>query len=75
MRIAASQLVASATNAALISALRRKDIFTDTEIEEIYTEALTLLQIDQSDVPEFKHVSDMAIEMLKVQLGVPDNDN
>ncbi len=73
--IAASQLVTSATIAALISALRRKGIVTDAEITAIYTEALTLLEIGQSSEPDFKRVSDMAIEMLRTQLSVPDNDN
>lgn len=73
--IAASDLVSGATSAALISALRRKGIFTDAEITEIYKEALTLLEINQSPEPDFKRVSDIAIDMLKTQLSVPDNDN
>lgn len=73
--VAASQLVSSALIGALVSALRRKGIFIDTEIEAIYKEALTLLEIDQSPEPEFKRVSDMAIEMLRIQLSIPDNDN
>lgn len=73
--VAASQLVSGALNATLISALRRKGIFTDAEITEIYTDALTLLEIDQSPEPEYKRISDMAIEMLRAQLSVPDNDN
>ncbi|WP_376711084.1 hypothetical protein [Pseudochrobactrum lubricantis] len=73
--VTASQLVSAAIIGALVSALRRKGLFNDTEIEEIYKEALTLLEIDQSPEPEFKRVSDMAIEMLRTQLNMPDNDN
>ncbi len=73
--VTASQLVSAAIIGALVSALCRKGLFSDTEIEEIYKEALTLLEIDQSPEPEFKRVSDMAIEMLRTQLNVPDNDN
>lgn len=73
--VAASQLVSGALGGALISALRRKGVFTDVEITEIYTEALTLLEINQSPEPELKRISDMAIDMLRAQLSVPDNDN
>ena len=69
--IAANGLATAATTAALISALRRKNILTDAEITAVYKEALILLEIDQSAVPELKHVSDAAINILKVQLGNP----
>lgn len=73
--VTASQLVSGALISALVSALRRKDIFTDTEITEIYTEALTLLEIDQSPQLDFKRASDMAIGMLRAQLNVAENEN
>lgn len=73
--VTASQLVSGALISALVSALRRKDIFTDTEITEIYTEALTLLEIDQSPQLDFKRASDMAIGMLRAQLNVAENKN
>lgn len=72
--VTASQLVSGALISALVSALRRKGTFTDAEITEIYTEALTLLEIDQSPQVEFKRASDMAIEILGVQLGKAEND-
>ncbi len=72
--VTASQLVSGALISALVSALRRKDIFTDTEITEIYTEALTLLEIDQSPQLDFKRASDMAIGMLRAQLNVAENE-
>lgn len=73
--VTASQLVSGALISALVSALRRKGIFSDNEITEIYTEALTLLEIDQSPQLDFKRASDMAIGMLRVQLNVPENEN
>lgn len=72
--MAASQLVSAASFSALITALRRKGIFTDSEITAIYKEALILLEIDQSEDPETNTMSKMAIHMLRVQLGVEDND-
>lgn len=71
----ASQLVSGALISAIVSALRRKGIFTDAEITEIYKEALTLIEIDQSPQPDFKRASDMAIDMLRAQLSVPEKDN
>ncbi|MBX8784725.1 hypothetical protein HBA94_13240 [Ochrobactrum sp. GRS2] len=73
--VTASQLVSGALISALVSALRRKGIFSDNEITEIYTEALTLLEIDQSPQLDFKRASDMAIGMLRAQLNVPENEN
>ncbi|KAB0539852.1 hypothetical protein HNQ68_003367 [Pseudochrobactrum saccharolyticum] len=73
--VTASQLVSGALISALVSALRRKGIFSDNEITEIYTEALTLLEIDQSPQLDFKRASDMAIGMLRTQLNVPENEN
>lgn len=73
--VTASQLVSGALISAFVSALRRKGVFTDAEITEIYKEALTLLEIDQSAQPDFKRASDMAIGMLRAQLGAPDNDD
>ncbi|MBX8813330.1 hypothetical protein HBA91_11870 [Ochrobactrum sp. MR34] len=73
--VTASQLVSGALISALVSALRRKGIFSDNEITEIYTEALTLLEIDQSPQLDFKRASDMAIGMLSAQLNVPENEN
>ncbi len=73
--VTASQLVSGALISALVSALRRKGIFSDNEITEIYNEALTLLEIDQSPQLDFKRASDMAIGMLRAQLNVPENEN
>lgn len=66
--VAASGMVSSATLAALVSMLKRKHLISAEDEREIYEHALLLLEMDQANAPDLKHVVEAAREVIEAQL-------
>ena len=66
--VAASGMVSSATLAALVSMLKRKNLITAQDEREIYEHALMLLEMDQARAPEMAHITRAAHEVIEAQL-------
>lgn len=66
--VAASSLVNGAVQAALVSMLIRKGVFTTEEGREIYEQALLMLEASQGAAPASQDVFDAARELIEQHL-------
>lgn len=66
--VAASNLVASAVQAALMASLVRKGVLTTSEVTEVYEQALLLLEAQQGAAPTSQDVFDAARELIEQHL-------
>lgn len=66
--VAASQLASAAILAALVSALTRKGVLTDSEVRELYEHALLMIEEGQGDSPEAELVFAAARELIEEHL-------
>ena len=66
--VAASQLASAAILAALVSALTRKGVLTDSEVRELYEHALLMIEEGQGDSPEAELVFAAARELIEQHL-------
>ena len=66
--VAASDLSSAAILASLIGMLQFKGILSDDDIQEVYEQALSLLEKHQIEEPEFTRVFEAALELIKAQL-------
>lgn len=71
--VAASQLASAAILAALVSALTRKGVLTDSEVRELYEHALLMIEEGQGDSPEAELVFAAARELIEEHLR-PNDD-
>ncbi len=66
--IAASDLSAAAILAALIGMLCAKNILSDDEVQQVYEQALFLLEAHEEDEPEMRPAFEAARGIIEAQL-------
>jgi hypothetical protein len=66
--LAASDLSSAAILASLIGMLGAKGILSDSEVREVYEQALYLLDAHQGDEPEARRIYEAAREIIEAQL-------
>jgi hypothetical protein len=66
--LAASDLSSAAILASLIGMLGAKGILSDSEVREVYEQALYLLDAHQGDEPEARPIYEAAREIIEAQL-------
>lgn len=66
--IAASDLSSAAILASLIGMLGAKSLLSDEEVQEVYDQALYLLEKHQAEAQNMEHIFALAREIIEVQL-------
>ena len=66
--VAASDLSSAAILASLIGMLHLKGILSEDDIQEVYEQALSLLEKHQIEEPDFALVFEAALEVIRAQL-------